>query len=74
MTESTKDIVGHPRKQKTQLPAVVPGAALCTIGSGKSNYTGGLLQCQRFCETGVVLICNIYCRFCWRWFNADKQK
>lgn len=47
MTESTKkndSKVGHPCKQKTQLPAVVPGAALCTIGSGKSNYTGGILQ------------------------------
>ena len=33
-----------------QLPAVMPGAALCVIGCDKSNYTGGLLQCQRLSE------------------------
>ena len=29
---------------------MMPGAALCNIDSDKSNYTGGLLQCQRLSE------------------------
>ena len=57
MTESTKQndsktiaIIAHKTgtkpTQKMQLPAVMPGAALCVIGRDKSDYTGGLLQCQ----------------------------
>ena len=51
------------QNRKSSFQRKVPGAALCTIGSDKSNYTGGLLQCQMLCE-GFVWSGNGYVRQC----------